>query len=54
MPELIEIHEPGDFIFTMDGGHMRAWRVDPDGTMVEVHPVTKEPIDPDYEGDVDE
>jgi hypothetical protein len=48
MPELIEIHDPGDIVYTLPQtgprrGALRAWQVQDDGAVIEVHPVTKTP-----------
>lgn len=48
MPELIEVHDPGDVVYTLPltgthRGALRAWQVQEDGSIIEVHPVTKTP-----------
>lgn len=40
MSSLVDIQEPGDIVWTMNHGVLRAWKVEPDGTLVEVNPAT--------------
>jgi hypothetical protein len=35
MSQLVDIQEPGDIVWTMNRGTLRAWRVMDDGTLVE-------------------
>jgi hypothetical protein len=39
MSSLIEIQEPGDFVWTMSGGRLLAWLVLDDGTLTEYDPI---------------
>jgi hypothetical protein len=38
MAEWIELQQPGDVIYTMTAGRLRAWVVNVDGDLVEVDP----------------
>lgn len=46
-------HTAGDIVYTRDGSHRRAWRVDRAGDLTEINAVTHEPLDDPGDDDDD-
>lgn len=46
-------HTAGDIVYTRDGSHRRAWRVDRIGDLTEINSVTHEPLDDPGDDDDD-